>query len=56
MIDQISLSPRMKKSAIVSNQHGIYAFSHKLPEDVRFRTKRNKKIQGKRKKCHGILT
>ena len=44
MIDQISLSPRMKKSAIVSNQHGIYAFSHKLPEDLRFRTKRNKKI------------
>ena len=30
-------SPEVKRSATISNKHGIYELSHALPNDLRFR-------------------
>ena len=35
MFDQINLSPKVKRSVVVSNKHGKYQLPHKLPNDVR---------------------
>ena len=34
MFCQIFLSPQVKRSAIISNKHGIYELPHELPNDV----------------------
>ena len=35
MFYQIFLSPKMKRSAIISNKHGIYELPHELLNDLR---------------------
>ena len=35
MFDQMFLSPNVKRSAIISNKHGIYEIPHELPNDLR---------------------
>ena len=37
MFHQIFLSPKVRRSAIISNKHGIYEFPHELPKDLRHR-------------------
>ena len=37
MFYQIFLSPQVKRSAIISNKHGIYGLSHELPNVLRLR-------------------
>ena len=37
MFYQIFLSPQVKRSAIVSNKHGIYDFPQEFPNDLRLR-------------------
>ena len=37
MFYQIFLSPQMKRSAIISNKHGIYELPQELPNDLRLR-------------------
>ena len=37
MFYQISFSPKVKRSEIISNKHGIYEMSHELPKDLRLR-------------------
>ena len=44
MFSQIFLSPKVKQSTIISNKHGIYEFSHKLPNDLRLRILGNKLV------------
>ena len=34
MFDQIFLSPQVKQSVIISNEHGIYELPHELPNDL----------------------
>ena len=34
MFYQIFLSPQVKRSAIISNKHGIYELPHELPNDL----------------------
>ena len=34
---QISSSPLVKQSVIISNKHGIYELPHELPSDLRLR-------------------
>ena len=41
MLDEIFLSPQVKRIKINSNKHGIYEFSHEFPSDLRLRTLRN---------------
>ena len=50
MFDQISLSPQMKQSVIISN--GIYELPQELQNDLQLR---NSKIIGKISKLHRIL-
>ena len=38
MFYQIFLSPQVKRSAIISNKHGIYQLPRHLPNDLRLRT------------------
>ena len=33
---QISLSPKVKRWAIITNKHGVYELPHELPNDLRF--------------------
>ena len=33
---KIFLSPQVKRWAIITYKHGIYEFSHELPNDLRF--------------------
>ena len=35
MVEQIFLSPQVKRSVIISNKHGIYQLAHELPNDLR---------------------
>ena len=35
MFDQIFLSSQVKRSAIISNEHGLYELPHQLPNDFR---------------------
>ena len=35
IFDQMFLSPKVKRSAIISNKHGIYEIPHELPNDLR---------------------
>ena len=35
MVEQIFLSPQVKRSVIISNKHGIYQLGHELPNDLR---------------------
>ena len=37
MFYQIFLSPQVKRWAIITYKHGIYALPHKLPNDLRLR-------------------
>ena len=37
MIYQFLFSPQVKRSAIISNKHGIYEFPHKWLNDLRLR-------------------
>ena len=38
MFDQTFLSPQVKRSAIISNKHGIIDLPHKFPYDLRLKT------------------
>ena len=33
--EQIFFSPKVKRSMIINNKHGIYDLPHKLPNDLR---------------------
>ena len=37
MFYQILLSPQVKRSAIISNKHGMYKLPDELPNDLRLR-------------------
>ena len=41
MFYQTFLSPQVKRCAIITYKHGIYEFSHELPNDWRLRTLEN---------------
>ena len=43
MFYQISFSPQVKRSAIISNKHAIYVLPHKLPNDLKLRILENNK-------------
>ena len=43
MFDQIFLSPKVKRSMIVSKKHGVYVMLHKLTNDLRLRILKNYK-------------
>ena len=34
MLYQIFFSPEVKRSAIISNKHGVYGLPHELPNDL----------------------
>ena len=55
MVEQVFLSPQTKWSMIISNKHGIYAFPHELPKDIRLRILRNLEIPGKSQKFKELL-
>ena len=38
---QIFFSPKVKRSLIISNKHGIYKLPHELPNDWRLRNLKN---------------
>ena len=41
MVEQSFLSPQLKRSVIISNQHGIYELPQELPNDLRLVILRN---------------
>ena len=47
MLSQIFLSPQVKRSAIVSNNQGVYELPRELPKDLRLRVLGNKEKSGK---------
>ena len=47
MFYQIFLSPQVKRSAIISNIHGIYELPHELPNELTLRILRHWKRSGK---------
>ena len=47
MCYQIFLSPQVKRSAIITYEHGTYELSHQSPKDLRLGILGNKEIQGK---------
>ena len=47
MVEQIFLSPQMKRSVIISNNYGIYELPHKLPNDLRLSILGNLEISEK---------
>ena len=44
MFYQILLSPRVERGAVISNKHGIYELSHKLPNNLRLKIRWNYKL------------
>ena len=46
MFYQTSLSPQVKQCVIITYKHGIYEFSHKLPNDLGLTILRNQQISG----------
>ena len=45
MVEQIFLSPQVKRSVIISNKCGIYELPHELPNDLRLKIlRKNLKI------------
>ena len=38
---QIFISPKIKRSVIISNKHGIYELPHELPNDLRLKILEN---------------
>ena len=47
MFYQIFLSPQVKRSAIITNKHGIFELPHELPNDLRLRIFGNYESSGK---------
>ena len=47
MVEEIFLSPQVKRSPIISNKYGIYGLLHKLSKDFRLRILGNLEISGK---------
>ena len=47
MFYQISLSPQVKRCAIITYKHGIYKLPHELRNDLRLRILGNEEISGK---------
>ena len=43
---ETSLSPQVKRWAIITYKHGIYHFPDDLPNDLRYRTLENYEISG----------
>ena len=41
MFDKIFVLPQVKRIVIISNKHGIYEFTHDLPNDLRLWTSGN---------------
>ena len=56
MFYQISLSPQVKRCAIITYKHGIYDLPHELPND--FRLKDLRKLGNMRKvpKLHRMIS
>ena len=46
MFGQISLSPQLKRSAIISNKHDTYELAHEFPNDLRLKILGNQEISG----------
>ena len=44
MFYQILLSPKVERGAVISNKHGIYELSHKLPNNLRLKIRWNYKL------------
>ena len=44
MLYQIFFSRQVKRSAIISNKHGIYELSQELPNDLRLEILKNQEI------------
>ena len=38
MLDKIFVSPQVKQTVIISNNHGTYELPHELPNNLRLRT------------------
>ena len=51
MFYQIFLSPQVKRSAILYDEHDIYELPQKLPNDLRLRILGNQQIQENRETC-----
>ena len=47
MVEQIFLSPQVKRRLIISNEYGIYELPHELPNDLRLRILGNQGISRK---------
>ena len=47
MLDQIFISPQVKRCATVTYKNGIYELPHELPDDLRLRILGNYEISGK---------
>ena len=47
MVEQIFLSPQVKKSVIIRNKHCIYDLPHELPNDLRLKKLENNWIVSK---------
>ena len=45
MFYQLFLSPQVKRCAIISYKHGIYAFPHELPNNLRLGILGNKDLR-----------
>ena len=44
---QVFLSSQVKRSAIISNEQGVYELPHELPNNIRLRILGNKEKSGK---------
>ena len=47
MFYQTFFSPQVKRCVIVTYKHGIYQFSHEMPNHLKLRTLGNQKTSGK---------
>ena len=56
MFDQIFLSPKVKRSVISSNKHGIYKLPHELLDDIRPRMLESWEISGKSQNVLELLS
>ena len=54
MFNQIFLSPKVKRSAIINNKHGIYELPHNLPNDLRLQILGPSKKSGKLENLLGL--
>ena len=46
MFYKISLSPQVKRRAVITYKHGIYELANELSNNLRYRVSENHKISG----------